>query len=219
MVAELASELSKTKCYSVAVPGSHDARTVVANADEEGRELELVSMTDSGLHVLAAKAAALLEDASPVAVGYTIPLLAVVERANEMLILAGNGADELFGGYAKYLTSSEPEQQMRGDLEKAMGEAAALAGYASGLGKRIEFPFLDEEVRNLAASIPLDRKMQGASRKVVLREAAGQLSLPSQHRPKKAAQYSTGILRRMEELAKADGKSVGSWIASLDNLE
>ncbi|HEX9906904.1 MAG TPA: asparagine synthase-related protein [Thermoplasmata archaeon] len=215
VIAALASEVADVKCYSAVMPGSHDARNVRASADAENISLDVIMVSDNLLKELVVKVTALVGHESPMAAAYTIPLIAVVNAAKEGVVLAGNGADELFGGYAKYLTNPDPRKQMGIDLEKAVAETEALRQYTSRCEKTIEFPFLSARVQGLANSIAIERKIQGTSRKVVLREVARELGLPSQDRPKKAAQYSSGVLRGMERLAKAEGKSIYSWIGSL----
>ena len=215
IVAALAQEIADTRCYSAVVPGSHDARTVSASAAEEGRELEVVELSDERLVTLAIEARDLVGSSDSTPIAYTIPLVAVIGTARENVVFAGNGADELFGGYAKYVTTPNPQQEMEVDLGKSIREAKALERHALVQGKRIGFPFLSDNVRELARTMPIEQKIQGSSRKLPLISLAREIGLPSEHRPKKAAQYSSGVLRRMEKLAKADGKSTAAWVASL----
>jgi len=46
---------------------------------------------------------------------------------------------------------------------------------------------------------------------VILKDVAKLLKMQSSERPKKAAQYSTGILRLMESLAKSNRTSLREW--------
>lgn len=215
ILAALATEVAATKCYATVVPGSHDARTVPASAAQEGRALVIVELSDDRLVQLVIEVQTIIGTSDPVPIAYTIPLVAAIGAAEEELVLAGNGADELFGGYAKYITSTNPQQEMEEDLKKAIREAKALERHALTIGKRVGFPFLAQRVQELAHAMPLEQKIRGDSRKIPLKEIARDLGLPSEHRQKKAAQYSSGVLRRMEKLARADGKSTAAWIASL----
>lgn len=215
VVAALASETADARCYTAVVPGSFDERAAPDSARQEGRALEVISLSDSHLRLLASKAVMLVGRDSAVAVAYTIPLLSVIDSAGEKLILAGNGADELFGGYAKYVTSTDPAGQMQRDLEKSIDEAQALHRYATSQGKMTGFPFHAPAVVNLAHSIPLDHKLSGNIRKAMLRDAARDLGLPSHAKPKKAAQYSSGVLKRLNLLAKQDDKTLTDWVKSL----
>ena len=121
--------------------------------------------------------------------------------AGAKVLLLGQLADELFGGYAKYA-----------EALKASGEAAASSmmdedlksyflrgrvrdfGACSGLVLPA-LPFEAEELRKFASEIPLSFKIRAGERKAVLRRAALLLGVPEEiaSAPKKAAQYSSGV--------------------------
>ena len=118
-------------------------------------------------------------------------------------ILLGQLADELFGGYVKYVRAVEEggvlaaETMMEEDLVRC-GEVGLLRDeLACSSSVEPRFPFADEGVASMALSIPLDFKIRGGRRKHLLREAAKLLGLPEEvaETPKKAAQYSSGILK------------------------
>lgn len=117
------------------------------------------------------------------------------------VMLLGQLADELFGGYAKYLSSYEAEgpgaaeAQMMADFhEYGTRGRARDAGACSGWVEA-RFPFEDDEITQLAWEIPMEFKMAGGNRKAVLRRAAVLLGVPEDiaSAPKKAAQYSSGV--------------------------
>lgn len=132
-------------------------------------------------------------------------LYTVVSRAAQgtgaRVMLLGQLADELFGGYAKYAEA----------LEKSGSEAASamMAGdvgdYAKrgrvrdigACGGRVEprFPFEAKEVVDLASTLPVSVKIREGVRKAVLRRAATELGVPEALAAagKKAAQYSSGV--------------------------
>ena len=119
------------------------------------------------------------------------------------VILLGQLADELFGGYEKY------ERAMKEKGEAAAGEmmeADFLAYEGRGRVRDVaacskwaepRFPFEDEQVSSLGRSIPVGFKIRNGERKTVLRRAAAILGLdPTMaEAPKKAAQYSSGVLK------------------------
>ena len=118
-------------------------------------------------------------------------------------ILLGQLADELLGGYAKYARAMEEggvlaaETMMEEDLARCGQVGLVRDELACSANVEPRFPFADESVASMALSIPPDFKIWGGRRKHVLREAAKLLGLPEEvaESPKKAAQYSSGILK------------------------
>ena len=118
-------------------------------------------------------------------------------------ILLGQLADELFGGYVKYVRATEEggvlaaETMMEEDLARCGEVGLVRDELACSRHAEPRFPFADESVASFALSISPDFKIRGGTRKPVLREAAKHLGLPEEvaESPKKAAQYSSGILK------------------------
>jgi asparagine synthase (glutamine-hydrolysing) len=117
------------------------------------------------------------------------------------VMLLGQLADELFGGYAKYAEALE-----RGGAESAKTLMARDAGEYSLRGRvrdllacapwvEARFPFEADEIRTYASALPVSYKISGGVRKAVLRKAALALGVPRElaGAPKKAAQYSSGV--------------------------
>jgi hypothetical protein len=128
------------------------------------------------------------------------------ERGARMILL-GQLADELFGGYRKYSVTAEDEgptaaerlmaHDVRACADKGfLRDEAACAPWAE-----VRFPYADMEIAGFASRLPFDYKVREGERKAVLRAAALELGLPSElvAAPKKAAQFSSGaakLLRR-----------------------
>lgn len=125
----------------------------------------------------------------------------VAAQSGADVILLGQLADELFGGYAKYRRTdleqgpARAEAMMREDVS-----ACGTRGFIrdeSACSRWIEplFPFSDAKVMNLGLGMPLVYKLSGRQNKAVLREAAVRLGVPRElaDAPKKAAQYSSGM--------------------------
>jgi asparagine synthase (glutamine-hydrolysing) len=116
------------------------------------------------------------------------------------LILLGQLADELFGGYMKYsLAARESEagavRMMEADVAASADRAFVRDELACSRFTEVRFPFADHDVAAFATGIPLSFKISGGERKAVLRKAASILGLPDElvRAPKKAAQYSSGL--------------------------
>ncbi len=216
MIAALAGEITQGRCYTCAVEGSPDAKEACTPGNSEVRTRTALILSADEVRRLTARTAQLLDSTDPIRIAYTAPIIGVLERAREGTVLAGNGADELFGGYAKYISASDPSRLMAMDLEKAVREAGELRDRSSFLDRELRFPFLRPRVMSFAENTPLADKIAGERRKTILREAARLLGLPAAERPKKAAQFSSGFLGCMEKLARSDGLELREWAAELD---
>jgi asparagine synthase (glutamine-hydrolysing) len=131
---------------------------------------------------------------------YSVVARSASESGAKVMLL-GQLADELFGGYAKYRAALVEGGEAR--ATEAM--KADVDGYASrgrirdvdACSRWLEpvFPFEADEVKELGLSFPLSFKISGAATKLVLRRAGTLLGLPEEltGTPKKAAQYSSGV--------------------------
>ncbi len=120
------------------------------------------------------------------------------------VMLSGQGADELFGGYHRYLKFYEDkgektQQDLKTDIlnlyhvNLQRDDAVTMANSIE-----LRVPFLDMNIINLAMDIPMEYKINSYNdnlRKCILREVAKELGVPDEivKRPKKAAQYGSGI--------------------------
>ena len=212
LIARLAKESVDVKCYTCAMAGSFDADHALAFAAEDGLDLTMIVVGRESLAGLVARTGMLLNSDDPVRIAYTIPVICVLERCAETTVLVGSGADELFGGYAKYSTATDPTAIMRSDLSKMLVEDNVLRMVAKALGKRLESPYVSEVTLAFSASLPMTLKISGNDRKVLLRKAAASLGLLSHDRPKKAAQYSSGLMKEMKRQAGSSHTSLSDWV-------
>lgn len=215
VIASLASESARVVCYTCAVAGSHDHMRAPATAAEEGLELHMVMMDRGTLTEAVRKVCEVLETENPLKAAFTVPIMCALEACAEKVVLVGSGADELFGGYAKYLEDCDPETSMATDLEVALADLGRLRAYAGSVGKRLEAPFVAPGVISFAKGIPLERKLSAGNRKATLRDAAKALGVLSHDSPKKAAQYSSGVMKEMRAMAKERGMDLGDWTAEV----
>lgn len=215
ILAAVAGECAKVHCYTCAVRGSFDAQNVRNRAASESLDLTVIELLEQEIPEMVRQASAVLATSNPTNLAYTIPVLVVVRESRDRLIMTGHGADELFGGYQKYVASPNPEQLMADDLKKMLQEARAMTVAASAVGKRIAFPFVSEQLMEFSRSLPLDRKINASGKKVLLRDVARMLNLPSSDLPKKAAQYSSGVLKEMKRQARSEGLSLSDWTSNL----
>jgi asparagine synthase (glutamine-hydrolysing) len=215
IIAALAQKHAKVVCYSACVKGSHDADNVRAFAREDGFDVEVLQLADGDLVGLARLAKSMLHSSDPVRISYMIPSLGAIEGALEPAVLVGNVADEIFGGYAKYESGGNVIEQMAIDLEKALQEIGLLRRFAKKRDKTLLAPYADDAVIETASHVALEDKLGPEGRKLILRQCAVKIGLGASERPKKAAQYSSGVSRAVARLAKERGMTVAQWALGL----
>jgi len=136
---------------------------------------------------------------------------AVARRAHgsgARVLLLGQLADELFGGYAKYaeelsaIGDQSARRMMRADyLEYAVrGRVRDFGACSPWVEPRL--PLGAKELEDLAASLPTSYLIRDGVRKAVLRRAAVIVGVPEEQAmaPKKAAQYSSGVQKLLSAL-------------------
>jgi asparagine synthase (glutamine-hydrolysing) len=148
-------------------------------------------------------------------ISVAVPLYFSAKKADSMgynHIASGNGSDELFGGYMKYLKNylkgKNPRKNMFRDVKNSWrNNFDRDTKICRDLGLKLILPFTHPRIINYGISLPteylLPRKMK-EPRKVILRKLAYSLGIPDEisDRPKKAAQYSSGVDKAIKKIAK-----------------
>ncbi|HEY6238036.1 MAG TPA: asparagine synthase-related protein [Thermoplasmata archaeon] len=129
-----------------------------------------------------------------------LSLFLALRGCGETNLSLGQGADELFYGYARYARLDGPAAiaAASSDYLRLIDEDWPwTAGIAVSLGKEVGSIFLDPEVARRARRLPPPATMLGEPPKAHLRAIARSLGLAPQlaERPKRALQYGTGIER------------------------
>ena len=215
VIATLASRYAMVTAYTVGVEGAHDLQ--VAEGAAYGMQLSWRGIKVDRAEVKEAipVVARAIGSESPLTISFEMPIYFVAREAYEQQILCGQGADELFGGYARYEPMDAPtrRERMKQDadnlISKGMPSERRLAAH---FGKTMGHPFLDHRVVELTDHLPDDMLVHGGVRKVALRQVAEALGLgEASRRPKKAAQYGSGIMKTMKAMAKMEGLTLGDW--------
>ena len=190
-----------------AAEGARDEEKATLAAEALGVKLETVKLTSG---VVEAELGEMRLPFEPTVMDRSLwCLYSVVSRraaeAGAEVILLGQLADELFGGYAKYQVAMESggegaaQALMTRDVEEyaARGRVRDFDACARWLPPR--FPFEAEEIVALGLALPVSYKIRGGERKAVLRRAAVLVGVPDElaNAPKKAAQYSSGIQKML----------------------
>ncbi len=227
LVAKILCDMgAKVTLYSAAVEESHDADAIDRSASELGIKLRLRTLTLEDVEDYIYKTIYALEQANMMNVSIGLPIYVAMEAAScdgSRIVFAGQGADELFGGYSKYLRvagngSGKIEDEMWKDVVQ-ISETNLQRDRAIAMANNICFclPFLDLDIVDLAMSFPAGLKVRGPEdrmRKHVLREAAKILGLPTSivYMPKKAAQYSSGSDKAIRKLSRYRGRQPSEYV-------
>jgi asparagine synthase (glutamine-hydrolysing) len=141
--------------------------------------------------------------------------------------LAGQGADELFGGYQRYVTEfckdggEAVRKTMFGDVvrihESNLERDLKITGFHN---VELRVPFASFDLVEFALGLPVEFKIESKAdtlRKLVLRKMALNAGMPISmaQKPKKAVQYSTGINNAIKRIAKINEKKVNEYINDL----
>jgi asparagine synthase (glutamine-hydrolysing) len=169
----------------------------------------------------------LIEDANPVKTSIGIPVFWTAEKASKMgcrVMLAGQGADELFGGYKRYLNGyfryGEKSVQktifndIAGMYKNNFERDSKICNFHN---VELRLPFATHQLAKFAASLPLQLKIESTNdmlRKTVLRKMAENIGLPRfiVKKPKRAIQYATGVNKTIKKLAKKKGYSTTEYL-------
>ncbi len=215
--------------YVGGLEGSHDVDVARSSADELGLKLREgcihVGRFEDYLH----RVVYAIEGFNPMDVGIAIPICLASERAQGdgvRLCLSGQGCDELFGGYSRYLEALRGGGYNRlrdvlwcdvGGLAEGMGRdgAAAMANSVE-----LRSPFIDRSLIEIAMGIAPELKVASVGdnlRKLVLRRLAEDLGLPKTitTKIKKAAQYGSGAEKALRILAREKRYGVNALLTHI----
>ena len=136
----------------------------------------------------------------PVARSVLVAFALVVQRAPVRELLCGQGADELFLGYAHYrgLSASDAARRSQQDLERVLREDWPRSQrIARRLGKTVESPYLHRGFIEAALRIPIELRLPQPVPKAFFRDWARHRGLPEllAERPKRALQFGSGVDR------------------------
>jgi len=171
----------------------------------------------------------LIEQPNPVNASIAIPFYWAAKVASQLgchVMLAGQGGDELFGGYQRYLTKyrqgiASVNEAIYHDVVYSYETNFQRDNQICAFHKvELRLPFVDRKVIEYALSLPINLKIESAEdplRKRVLRKVAQNLRLPSSivNRRKKAIQYATGVDKALRRLAKEEGLTLKEYIEKI----
>ncbi|HDP96263.1 MAG TPA: hypothetical protein ENN25_01020 [Euryarchaeota archaeon] len=212
LLTAIASEFCDIEAVTVGVEGCADFANAERASAEFGIELKKIVLSENGVLKAASRITEIAGTADRHFISFELPSFIVLESVDGNLLITGQGADELFGGYAKYLDKpiSEFEHIRMLDIERLVNETVPLESrIAENIGKTIERPYLFEAIFRLAINIPIEIVYPtNGIRKRVIREALLSLGLSEllANTEKKAAQYGSGVDRILKKANKEERK-------------
>jgi asparagine synthase (glutamine-hydrolysing) len=137
-----------------------------------------------------------------------VAMALAVEASGTPRVLTGQGADELFGGYAHFrgLRTEALEARRAEDLDRLIGTDWPLSrGIAARRGHDLRSPFLDEEFVRYAKTLPLAPVGSDGLTKPLLRQWAVHRGVPRviALEPKHAMQYGSGVAAMVRRVARS----------------
>ncbi|MDL2271010.1 asparagine synthetase B, partial [Methanobrevibacter sp. OttesenSCG-928-I08] len=197
----------KVKLYVVGVPDSKDIYYSKMVADNLGFDLKILEITEKIVLDNLEEVVKFIGENNlmKIGVGMTMFLASkMIYEDNIKVAISGQGADELFAGYSRYLTTYKKglkylNNELRydvGNLYHVNLERDDAATMKNSVELRL--PYLDKKVIEYSLNIPVQYKIKSSDdevKKRVLRNLAFGLGLSEElaYRPKKAAQYGSGI--------------------------
>jgi asparagine synthase (glutamine-hydrolysing) len=214
----LIAALSGLSCLSIGTAGSHDLIQARNAAERIGLDCSCIAIDDEDIREGLYAVLAVLPDPSPVETAIAISQYLVTRSASDLgyrRVLSGQGADELFGGYARYLTSGNFEAELERDFIALKKQIFRDQTVAALHATRFSLPYMDPRVVRAARSIPGEEKLKEGIRKWPLRVVAARHIPPEiAWYEKKAMQYGTGVWKTLQRFARHNGykKSVQGYL-------
>jgi asparagine synthase (glutamine-hydrolysing) len=199
-------------------------------ADELELPIQVCLFKEAHVEKVVSKVVELIEEPDPVKVSIGVPFYWTAEKTAEAgfrVLLAGQGADELFGGYQRYINDyllygkEKVRRTMFNDAvrlhESNIERDVKICSFHD---VELRLPYASYEIADFALSLPVELKIEKKAdsiRKLVLRKVAENIGLPASiaQKPKRAVQYSTGINDALKKIANKHKKTIKEYVNAL----
>ena len=206
----------KITLYAVGAEGSKDVEAAIYASKFLNLDLKICEVSEEMVREALPDVVRAIGDDNLMKVGVGLTTYFATKLAcedNLKVAISGQGADELFGGYKRYLQSfvdGTLNYDLRVDMSNMYHVNLERDDACSMLnGVELRLPFLDKNLVELVLNIPDNKKivsMHDDMRKSILRKLAFEEGLDYEiaYRPKKAAQYGTGIDKILRKIIIKD---------------
>lgn len=196
---------AKVKLYTIGFPGCLDYEPSIRSAALLGLKGEFMTLTEDMLKPNLEEYTKLTNDSDKVSISYTLPFFILMKKISENTVASGHGADTLFGGFYRYLKVPNVKEEIKRSYQKFISMLSLRENkIAQYVHKRLILPFADHTLSEMVLKMPREYFIKNGERKVMLRQIAESMGVPKSiiEQPKKAMQYSTGTMKRLEKLWK-----------------
>lgn len=202
LVAFLAKKYSDVELIAVGTPESHDLEAAKTAAEMIGMELTVIEIEQNEMVSEGFKMQKEI-NLKAIEVEFMLPFWIAAKNSKNPTLMCGQGADEVFGGYARFRKNNAVNNLSKEieDLNKRLIDREERIAEIFGL--KLSCPYLSEDVIG-AATLFSEEERIGDVGKVPLRQAAKMLGLPKEiaDRKKKAAQYGSGSQKAIRNIIK-----------------
>ncbi len=221
----LVAHLARRECVAVGLAESHDLEQARHAADTLGLSCTYVTITPKEVAAALPLVVGAIPVRDPVNTGIALTQYFVARFAGEQgyrRIITGQGADELFGGYSRYLETPTLGEDLERDFLGLELQATRDQSVAALHGAYFSMPYMDVRVVRAARAIPAAEKVQEGRRKIPLRQVA-ERHIPAEFAwyEKKAMQYGSGVWKELQRLARKNGYkvSIQDYIDHISRVE
>jgi asparagine synthase (glutamine-hydrolysing) len=207
LVAFEARESADVQLLTVGTVGSSDLLAAETGAKLLGMEWTCRTVDESDVERATVQYGEALAGSRPESLAVLVGLALALEAANCRPVLCGQGADELFLGYAHFegLSAGAARRKRDQDLDRLLlDDWPRSIAIGRRQAKMLASPFLEPEFLAAVRRLSIEQLRAGPGRKPLLRELARARGLPAElvERPKKAFQYGSGIGRLLKSRSR-----------------
>lgn len=224
IVAHLAKQMvPEVTCYTSGIKDSNDIVNSLSIANSLGLKLEIKELSEKDIENMIPQIINIIEDDNMGQIEVAIPIYGAVNLAHEQgirVMLTGQGADELFGGYSWYSKIVKKygydkiRDYMIEDLKLLYKETLEREDKIT-MSQSIELrePFLDTDLIDTVLRIDPRLNIQNNGNnydnlgKRVHRKLAEKIGIPKEiaYRIKEAAQHGSGVHNTIDNIAQRNG--------------
>lgn len=213
LIAKIAARECDPSLITIGSDCSEDVEVAMAFEQELGVGLKCIEITPDLLEKEIPGFIKNLYDPSIMDVEIALPFYLAARHSDSKLIMSGQGADELFGGYYRYNEAYKEspaafEKMQLKDIEELGEKNLERDQIAVKLGKsHLTTPYLTPKMIDIALKTDTMTKINVRHNKLVLRKIGQSAGLPKMiyERNKKALQYGSGIHSIFKKMAKEKG--------------